>query len=339
MKLKDFLESFKDTLKLRSKISIKDLKKLKPKPVIDKENYRARLKRLLSKVPIKISAVIPAYNEEKRIEYVLDTVCKYPFIHEMVVVNDGSTDNTAKIIKNFVKRCPKLIFVDLKKNKGKTGAVLEGIKRTTGDLIVMLDADLYDLKKEYLDKMLYLVASGQYDMVILDRMTDRLSPFGFLGIARLLGGERAFWKKDFLKIDLSNVKNYSLETAINLAYIKKDKKVRTVLAPELKAQWQLVKWNLPTAVKRYLKEFWEVYKASGIRNFYVQLTELEDETLGEIYSLFKKHKDKKVLKEVARAGVLVAVALGSIGLITYLATYQAKKKVKGLKKDIIRKSK
>ncbi len=304
------------------------LKKFTFKKIKSIKEYRSLLKNLLKNNRIKISALIPAYNEAPRIAYVLEVACKYPFFNEIVVVNDGSTDNTADVIKTFKKKCPKLVFVNLKKNRGKTGAVKQGIKKAKGDLIVMLDADLENLKQEYLDKMIYFVASKQYGMAILDRFTDRMNPFGLIGTARLLGGERAFWKKDFEKVDLSNVKNYSLEATLNLYFLRNNKKVRTVLAPDLKAKWQFSKWGLKEGLKRYIKEFWEVYKASGARNFYIQLAEIEEEPITELHDWYRKAGKNKFLKETLRPGLLVVTTLASVGIVGYLAARYTKNKLK-----------
>ena len=104
--------------------------------------------------------------------------------------------------------------------------------------------------------------------------------------------------------------------------------MRTVLAPDLKAITQLKKWGVPKALMRYAKEFWEVYKASGFRNYYVQLTEIEEEPIVEIHSWYQKAKRKKAIKEVARVGVLVATAVASVGLIGYLLARKVNDKIK-----------
>ena len=294
-----------------------------------KIDYAKELEKILKTKKVKISALIPAYNEGPRIENVLETVCEYPYISQIVVINDGSKDDTASKIRNFAKKCKKIKFVNLKKNRGKTGAILEGVKRVTGNLVVMLDADIKNLKHKYLDKMLYLVASKEYDLVILDRFTDRMSPFGLMGITRVLGGERAFWLDEFKKIDLKSIKNYQLEVTINMHYIRKDKKVRTVLAPDLEASWQIRKWGLVTGIKSYLKEYWEVYRKSGVRNFYIQVTEMEDDPIVEVYTWYQKAKNQKMLKELARAGVFLTTTVVSVGLMAYFASKFTRKQVKG----------
>ena len=93
---------------------------------------------------MKISIIIPAFNEEKTIGKIIELVKKsntLNFEKEIIVVDDGSTDETREIIKKI--KGVKKIFHE--KNKGKGAAVITGIKHSTGDLILIQDADLeYD---------------------------------------------------------------------------------------------------------------------------------------------------------------------------------------------------
>ncbi len=90
-----------------------------------------------------ISIVVPAYNEEDRIEPFLDDLfesCK-DLNREIIFVNDGSTDNTLKIIKDVSKGKKKTEIISYKKNKGKGAAVRKGVLASNGDKIVFIDAD------------------------------------------------------------------------------------------------------------------------------------------------------------------------------------------------------
>lgn len=94
---------------------------------------------------MKLSIIIPVFNEEKTIAQVIDRVkdLKIPSVEkEIIVVNDGSTDKTLDKIKN-----KNIIFLTHSKNKGKGAAVKTGIEKSTGEYIVIQDADLeYDPK-------------------------------------------------------------------------------------------------------------------------------------------------------------------------------------------------
>jgi len=97
----------------------------------------------------KISIVVPMYNEEKviplffaEINQVLSTLPQYQF--ELVVVNDGSKDQTLTLLKAQQAKQSNLIIVNLSRNFGHEPAVAAGIKTATGDAIIPMDADLQD---------------------------------------------------------------------------------------------------------------------------------------------------------------------------------------------------
>jgi glycosyltransferase involved in cell wall biosynthesis len=98
-----------------------------------------------NKEKIFLSVVIPAYNEEKRlpktIVEIFDYLSKKNFSFEVIVVNDGSKDKTAEVVKELIKKYPKLELIDNKENKGKGAVVRQGMLRARGGLRVFLDAD------------------------------------------------------------------------------------------------------------------------------------------------------------------------------------------------------
>ncbi len=93
-----------------------------------------------------LSVVVPVYNEEKTISKVFDGLLQeFPDLHEIIVVDDGSIDQTRQIISEYSARHPAIRLICLPKNQGKTTALKTGFAATTGDIIVVQDADMeYD---------------------------------------------------------------------------------------------------------------------------------------------------------------------------------------------------
>jgi glycosyltransferase involved in cell wall biosynthesis len=93
---------------------------------------------------VKLSLIIPAYNEEATIGDLLDLVLASPTDPEAIVVDDGSTDGTMKVLERYADN-PRVFVVAHSRCRGKGAAIRTGIAHATGDVILIQDADLeYD---------------------------------------------------------------------------------------------------------------------------------------------------------------------------------------------------
>jgi dolichyl-phosphate beta-glucosyltransferase len=122
-----------------------------------------------------ISIVIAAYNEEHRIGESLlkvrDYVTKKNMDYEIIVVDDGSTDNTKRLVTNYKKEIENLKIISYPINKGKGYALRQGVLASTGSAVLLSDADL-SAPIEELDKLLPLISSREYDVAIGSRALE-----------------------------------------------------------------------------------------------------------------------------------------------------------------------
>ena len=170
---------------------------------------------------MKVTAVVPVYNEEKTIRNVLNALISNDKIDEIIVVDSGSTDKTPNIIKQF-----KVKIITLKKPKGKGHAVEVGTKNITTDIILFCDADLIGLRKEHIDKLLEPIFKKDAAMVIGLRDKGNIIANGIMPYFPLTGGERAILTKVFMKIRKNSlIEGWGLESVMNDYCKKKNLKV------------------------------------------------------------------------------------------------------------------
>jgi dolichyl-phosphate beta-glucosyltransferase len=119
-----------------------------------------------------MSIVIPAYNEEKRIEGSLSETCAYMndfgMEYEIIVVDDGSSDGTGRIVVQIAKDVRSVRLVRYEKNKGKGHALRTGVLVTKGDFVLVMDADLSTPMDE-LRKLMPYLSDGGFDIAIGSR--------------------------------------------------------------------------------------------------------------------------------------------------------------------------
>ena len=116
----------------------------------------------------KLSVIIPVYNEEKTVVKLIKAVLavRLPLSKELIVVNDGSSDSTAKVLAGIKNRQIKII--NQKVNCGKGAAIRTGLKIASGDILVIQDADLEYDPREY-KILLAPILAGKADAVFGSR--------------------------------------------------------------------------------------------------------------------------------------------------------------------------
>lgn len=113
----------------------------------------------------KISVVIPAYNEEKNIEETIQRVRNTGEDYEIIVVDDGSVDDTHKLARDAG-----VIAFRFEENRGKGAAFRKGIEEATGDIIVQVDADSQFMPEE-IPKLIQPILDDEADAALCSRFT------------------------------------------------------------------------------------------------------------------------------------------------------------------------
>jgi glycosyltransferase involved in cell wall biosynthesis len=109
-----------------------------------------------------LSVVIPCYNEENTISEILSRVLKQPMVGEVIIIDDGSTDNSCQIINSLDDS--RLVLISQDKNRGKGAAISRGLVLANLDYVVIQDADLEYDPNEY-EKLLKPILESHADVV------------------------------------------------------------------------------------------------------------------------------------------------------------------------------
>lgn len=188
--------------------------------------------------PNIISLIIPAYNEEDGIAMVLDNLNFLGENYEIIVVDDGSEDNTAEIVKSY----PKVKLTSHMDNLGYGAALKTGIKNSKGDVIVITDAD-GTYPNEKIPEFVQILKENNLDMVVGARtgrdvkipMIRKPAKWVISKLANYLSGTKVpdlnsglrLMKKESVEKFLKILPNgFSFTTTITLAMLTNDYKIQ-----------------------------------------------------------------------------------------------------------------
>lgn len=178
---------------------------------------------------MKISCIIPAYNEEDRITNVLQIVTTHPLIDEVIVVNDASKDSTLEKIKFFNN----ITIIEHQENKGKSNAIYSGLQKAQGEFVLFVDADLLGLTEQNITDIIEPVVKGEADVTISLRGNTPLF-WRAIGLD-YISGERTLPRKLILDHahHLPSLPGFGLEVFMNRILIKNNCRIKVV-------KWQKV---------------------------------------------------------------------------------------------------
>jgi glycosyltransferase involved in cell wall biosynthesis len=205
---------------------------------------------------LKISAIIPARNEEVTVGPVVTAVKAAGFFDKVIVVSDGSTDRTVEQARQA--GADKVIELSL--GRGKGAALSVGVAATESTLLCFLDADLMGLTAAHLKALVEPVLSGRWVMSV--GMWDRGRWQN--AVARLLplvSGQRAMRREVFADLPKRAVAGYRAEIAMNRHCRRRGWRFGRVFLPGLKVRQKPDKLGLPAAIVSYFRMFGQVLLA------------------------------------------------------------------------------
>ena len=211
---------------------------------------------------VKVSAIIPIYNEEKTIANVVDILSKSRMIDEIICINDCSTDKSLSILQSFGN---KINLISLPKNHGKGYALAEGVKIAKGELLMFLDGDLINLSDSHIQDLLNPIEkSDKIRAVIGNPIANSKKIWHFSSLWSSLSGERVYYKKDLLP-HLKYLAKTRFGAEIYLNQLFTTDETAKVPLKSLDMLFKHEKFRTKKAIKEWLKELAEITQEVGKR--------------------------------------------------------------------------
>ena len=210
---------------------------------------------------MKVVAIVPAYNEGPRVAAVTSVLKRCALIDRVLVIDDGSQDNTAE-----AARATGVDVLTLPRNMGKGAAVAKGIKATDSEVILLMDADLVGLTEKHVNDLVVPVLNGQADMTVGMFRGGRVLTDLAQMVTTFLSGQRALKRSLFEPSELEDTE-YGLETILTQIANEKSLIVKKVFLDELTQVVKEEKMGVSEGMRTRFKMYWHVIKQVFKRAF------------------------------------------------------------------------
>ncbi|HHX50844.1 MAG TPA: glycosyltransferase family 2 protein, partial [Clostridia bacterium] len=202
---------------------------------------------------MQVSAIIPAFNEERTIAQVIRPLLQVGEIMEVIVVSDGCTDATPEIARQEGVQ-----VIASPDNLGKGGAMMLGLERSSGEVILFLDADLIGLTPVHIEELLRPVLDNRAEMSVgifgHGRLTTDLAQM----VAPFLSGQRAVKRSLLERISNLDMTRFGIEMALTRYVNEHDINIAEVLLPDLSHVMKEEKFGLWKGLRERMKMYWEI---------------------------------------------------------------------------------
>jgi glycosyltransferase involved in cell wall biosynthesis len=199
---------------------------------------------------------VPAFNEQQTLAEVLSALAATEAVDEILVVSDGSTDETVAIARAFGVRT-----LHLSRNHGKALAMAVGVVHTRADVLLFVDGDILNLSEVLLGRLIDPVVSGECEMCIGVRHRGRLINAVHRNTGPLLSGIRCLTREIFEAVPEEYLRGYTVETALNWACRRLGRRSATAVLYGLKHLVKERKRGLAAGAQARVEMFWRVFVA------------------------------------------------------------------------------
>jgi glycosyltransferase involved in cell wall biosynthesis len=196
-----------------------------------------------------VSILVPAFNEGERIGRVLSVLAGHPDVGEIIVIDDCSRDDTARVAEAVAATTPGLRLIRQPVNGGKTRALATGLAAARGDLIGLIDADLEGLTRADITRLIAPVALGRAAMSISLR-GNAPAPWRWIGLD-YISGERVMPRAllEPAMEGLDRLPRFGFEVHLNRMVLASRLPIAVVPWPEVKSPMKAKKHGLWTGIR------------------------------------------------------------------------------------------
>lgn len=218
---------------------------------------------------LTVTCIIPAWNEAARLPGVLGVVLGHPLVDEVLVVDDGSTDETAQVALAMGAR-----GVRLAPNRGKSAAVAAGLRAAKGRIILFLDADLQGLSARHVTDLLMPLRSGVAAATISLR-SNAPWPWRLIGID-YISGERAMFASMLAPhLDaVAGLRGFGLEVFLNRLWLQGRHGIAVVPLAGVVSPSKLAKQGWARGIANDLKMLRDIFRTVGFATVLCQIAGL-----------------------------------------------------------------
>ena len=204
----------------------------------------------------RVAAIVPAFNEQETLADVLSVLKSSPWVDEILVVSDGSTDETVAIARAMGAHT-----IHLRRNHGKGMAMAVGVVHTPAPVLVFVDGDIMNLSEYLIGELISPVVEGEASMNVGIRHRGWLLDWFHARYGPLLSGIRCLERRVFEALPEEYLAGFTVETGLNYSCRRQGLTLQTTVLYQLKHLVKERKRGLVLGSRARVEMFTAVFRA------------------------------------------------------------------------------